>query len=108
MSPRTFPLCHVKHAHYYLRARAKKIMADVLDVDVEDKGGFSDDDGDGKVMFTKRALTYLLDSFLHNTGSTRFVSSFRCLCFVSEGIQRLKSAVTKRKGRGFRGTRLCL
>ena len=25
-------------------------MADVLDVDVEDKGGFSEDEGDGKTI----------------------------------------------------------
>lgn len=26
-------------------------MADVLDVDVEDKGGFSEDEGDGKSLY---------------------------------------------------------
>ena len=31
-----------------LKPRAEKKMADVLDVDVEDKGGFSEDEGDGK------------------------------------------------------------
>lgn len=29
-------------------------MADVLDVDVEDKGGFSEDEGDGKSFYDIR------------------------------------------------------
>jgi len=54
----------INSEHWALKFDGEK-MADVLDVDVEDKGGFSEDEGD-------------------------------------EGIQRLKSSVTKRKGRGFK------
>lgn len=35
-------------------------MADVLDVDVEDKGGFSEDEGDGK-NFTSSTLADIHD-----------------------------------------------
>jgi len=35
-------------------------MADVLDVDVEDKGGFSEDEGDGK-NFTPSIALYVHD-----------------------------------------------
>ena len=66
-------------------------MADVLDVDVEDKGGFSEDEGDGKDLYHQPQLIHLT-----------FVSNLSNTLFFTEGIQRLKSAVTKRKGRGFK------
>ena len=42
---------HTKHACSRRKPRVKRKMADVLDVDVEDKGGFSEDEGDGKNFF---------------------------------------------------------
>lgn len=41
-------------------------MADVLDVDVEDKGGFSEDEGDGKNLHHQLHFIYtiLLLNFL--------------------------------------------
>lgn len=39
-------------------------MADVLDVDVEDKGGFSEDEGDGKALYHEPQLIHL--TFVEN------------------------------------------
>ena len=49
-------------------ARRRK-MADVLDVDVEDKGGFSEDEGDGK-DFTSLTAVHIRD----------FTSKFSMIC----------------------------
>lgn len=46
---------HTKHACSRLKPRVKK-MADVLDVDVEDKGGFSEDEGDGRNIISRTSV----------------------------------------------------
>lgn len=46
--PKYFTVSLTKHTYWPPNHARRRKMADVLDVDVEDKGGFSEDEGDGK------------------------------------------------------------